>query len=66
MHEQVQRYEGASTTYGPHTLEAYQLIMGELAQSMADVRDTTLDEYLLAINSYVIVINYIHTLLINM
>ena len=31
----MQRYEGASTTYGPHTLEAYQLIFSEMATSLA-------------------------------
>ena len=32
---QVQRYEGASNTYGPHTLEAYQLVFTDLAAAIA-------------------------------
>ena len=31
----MQRYEGASNTYGPHTLEAYQLIFTDLATAIA-------------------------------
>ncbi|XP_078658590.1 neutral ceramidase B-like isoform X2 [Branchiostoma floridae x Branchiostoma belcheri] len=31
---QVQRYEGASTIYGPHTLAAYQQLYSQLAQDM--------------------------------
>ncbi|XP_053205328.1 neutral ceramidase-like isoform X2 [Panonychus citri] len=33
---QVQRYEGASTIYGPHTLDAYLLKFGLLAQNLVD------------------------------
>ncbi|KAJ3412868.1 hypothetical protein HDV05_008804 [Chytridiales sp. JEL 0842] len=33
---QIQRYEGASTIYGPHTLLAYQTLFTQLAQSLAD------------------------------
>ncbi|XP_077359030.1 neutral ceramidase [Festucalex cinctus] len=32
---QVQRYEGASTIYGPHTLSAYVLKFGQLAHAIA-------------------------------
>ncbi|KAI7851491.1 Neutral/alkaline nonlysosomal ceramidase [Circinella umbellata] len=32
---QMQRYEGASTPYGPHTLEAYMQVFNELVVSMA-------------------------------
>ncbi|XP_051927648.1 neutral ceramidase isoform X2 [Hippocampus zosterae] len=32
---QVQRYEGASTIYGPHTLSAYNLKFGDLARAIA-------------------------------
>ena len=32
---QVQRYEGGSNTYGPHTLAAYQLIYTDLATALA-------------------------------
>uniref|UniRef100_A0A3Q2YAN7 Neutral ceramidase n=1 Tax=Hippocampus comes TaxID=109280 RepID=A0A3Q2YAN7_HIPCM len=32
---QVQRYEGASTIYGPHTLSAYILKFGDLARAIA-------------------------------
>ena len=39
MYIQVQRYEGASTTYGPHTLEAYQLIFSNMAESLAQGSD---------------------------
>ncbi|XP_061665839.1 neutral ceramidase isoform X2 [Syngnathoides biaculeatus] len=35
---QVQRYEGASTIFGPHTLGAYLLKFGELARAIAQVR----------------------------
>jgi neutral ceramidase len=31
---QVQRYEGASTIYGPHTLGAYQMLFTQLAESI--------------------------------
>jgi len=31
---QVQRYEGASTIYGPHTLEAYQQLYAALAKAL--------------------------------
>jgi neutral ceramidase len=31
-----QQYEGASTLFGPHTLEAYQLVAAGLARAMAD------------------------------
>jgi len=31
---QVQRYEGASTLYGPHTLAAYQYLYSQLAQAL--------------------------------
>lgn len=34
---QVQRYEGASTIYGPHTLEAYIYKFEKLAYAMAKV-----------------------------
>ena len=34
---QVQRYEGASTIYGPHTLQAYIQHFTGLAQAMAKV-----------------------------
>ncbi|KAG9510793.1 Neutral ceramidase, partial [Fragariocoptes setiger] len=33
---QMQRYEGASTLYGPHTLEAYVMHFKKLAQSLSD------------------------------
>ena len=39
LHLQVQRYEGASVTYGPHTLEAYQMLFTELAVAMATGQD---------------------------
>ncbi len=34
---QVQRYEGASTIYGPHTLQAYIQEYSRLAASLAKV-----------------------------
>lgn len=33
---QIQRYEGASTIYGPHTLDAYLLKFSELAQHLVN------------------------------
>ena len=35
---QIQRYEGASTIYGPHSLNAYIDIFTKLAQAMVKVR----------------------------
>ena len=35
---QVQRYEGASTVYGPYTLVAYQQEFSKLAAALANVR----------------------------
>ena len=34
---QHQRYEGASTAYGPHTLAAYNKKFGQLAKKLAKV-----------------------------
>ena len=36
-HQQEQRYEGASTIFGPHTLMAYQQEFDKMAVAMAKV-----------------------------
>ena len=37
---QIQRYEGASTVYGPYTLDAYLQEFGKLAAALATVEST--------------------------
>ncbi|KAL2078359.1 hypothetical protein ACEWY4_026044 [Coilia grayii] len=39
---QVQRYEAASTIYGPHTLSAYMQRFGDLAKAIAEGKETAL------------------------
>lgn len=40
---QEQRYEGASTIYGPHTLEAYIQVYSNLSKAMATVSTVSSD-----------------------
>ncbi len=42
---QVQRYEGASTIFGPHTLSAYQQLFAQLAQAIVTVCELTRGEW---------------------
>lgn len=39
MYFLMQRYEGASNTYGQYTLDAYMMKFTELAEAMANVRN---------------------------